>query len=163
MPMSKNKAFLVSGIGVVAVGVCILAGCISHVRTINWTRYTVEDSQTNRLAVAQIVRTVATSHGLSADTKHPPTPVTSAPADTNQYSCFAAYHSGDGEHPFSEIVLTASAWHGKAEITLMQPKRWSEARTKTFLAIEEAVTVHCRQSFGASVDIKAFDRHWGEK
>ena len=159
----QSKAILLSGVGTIAVILCFFAGCSLGVRTINWTRYTIEDSETNRLAMTQIVQSVATSHGLAADTKHPPISVASAPATTNQYLCFAAYHSGDGEHPFEEIILSASAWHGKAEITLMQPKRWTKARAKAYLAIEDAVTTQCKQSFGSSVQIHAFDRHWGEE
>jgi hypothetical protein len=42
--------------------------------------------------------------------------------------------------PSQEISLTASVWHGKDTITLMQPKRRTSTRTKTHLAIEEAST-----------------------
>jgi hypothetical protein len=57
--------------------------------------------------------------------------------------------------PSQEINFTASVWHCKDTITLMQPKRWTSTRTKTYLAIEEAST---SLSFPQVVQAKNFEQ-----
>lgn len=156
--MNVRGLFFLVSIGPVALALCLAAGCgggDGGGRTINWTTYKVADSMTNRLAMTEIVQQVATNHSLIVDTNERMATI-SAPASTNGL-VFAAYRSEAGDitlqsHAVVTVLSSKQVW-----IDLEEPKNGKEP-TKEYLAIKEAVTAQCVQSFGKHVDIFSIDR-----
>jgi hypothetical protein len=110
---------------------------------------------TNRLAMTQIVRQVATNQSLAVDTNEH-IALISAPASTNGL-CFAAYHSEAGGLTFKAHAVVTSFSGRQVWIDLQEPKNGKEP-TQAYLAIKAAVTEQCTQLFGTRVEVFGIDR-----
>ncbi len=124
--------------------------------TVNYTKCTTEDSETNRLEVAQVTRLVAERFRLLDDTQRECARLENQPVHTKGYCIVASYRGFTDDKHSKGITLCAYTWEGKLITSLAQSK-WRITKTRTYLQMQEALTTEFRARFGMQWEIKLYD------
>ena len=151
-------------VAVICLSTVLLCGCTSMNwerslggRTVNFTDCTVEDTETNRLEVAQITRLLAGRYGMLDDTERERARLDREPVHMKGYYIVARYRDASEDTQSKGITLCAYTWEGKLITSLAQSK-WRIKRTSTYLRIQEALMTEFRARFGEQSSIKLHDQ-----
>lgn len=142
---------------VLCLSVLLLCGCgllIMYIGadTAHWTYCNVEDSETNRLKVMQVVRLIADRYGFQDRTEEERDRVERDDVFMKGYTVVAHYYAAGSDKPSSDIDLTVYAFQGKVRASLSQIK-WGKA-TKKYTEIQDRLVSEFKERFGAEVDIE---------
>lgn len=147
----------------ICLSTVLLCGCASMNwerwlggETVNFTKCTIEDSETNRVVVAQITRLFADRCGLLEVTEGERARLESEPVHMKGYYIVAKYRGPAADKHSKDITLCAYTWEGKLITSLAQLK-WRIKRTPTYLQIQDALASEFRARFGMQSDIKLYD------
>ncbi len=118
------------------------------------TKCIVEDSETNRLEVMQVVRLIADRYGFQDRTEEERVRV-ERDGFLKGYTIVAHYYAAGSDKPSSHIDLTVYAFEGKVWASLYQIK-WGKA-TKKYTEIQDRLVSKFKEHFGAKVDVERYD------
>lgn len=157
------------GILVVSLGIMFFVGCNSMnwsrwigAHTANWTVCVVPDSNTNRISLAQAIRSVASRCGLQENTIAWREGMVrfSAPIKHDTNNDIISFVSTNSDKESGGISLYGyvrdGVPDGKLRVTLFQQK-WRKTRTSAYIKIQNTLLTEFKERFGAQVDFKIYD------
>jgi hypothetical protein len=140
---------------ILLLGGCGFLGIYIGPETSHSTRCIVEDSETNRLKVMQVVRLIADRYGFqdrteeqrARDEQYGPTS-----SKAKGYTLIADYYAADSEKPSNDITFDVWAYEGKISATLRQIKQGKA--TKKYTEIQARWVSEFKERFGAAVGVE---------
>jgi hypothetical protein len=111
---------------------------------------TVDDSETNRQQVRQIVRRIADRYGFQDRTEEEK--ARDADLIRSGYTIIARYQASGSDKPSDNITLSVSSHKGELRTRLLQVKQGKS--TLKYTEIQERLVSEFKESYGADVEVE---------
>ena len=119
----------------------------------HYTKCIVKDSETNRLEVMQVVRSIADRYGFQDRTEEQRARLEREYGVKGSGTRLAYYYAAGRDKPSSDISLSIDVT-GDLETSLLQVK-WGKV-TKKYTEIQDRLVSEFKERFGANVEVKIY-------
>ena len=154
----KYLLFIVLCLSTLVLGGCGLLVWYIAGDTAHNTKCEVDDSETNRQQVMQVVRLIADRYGFQDRTEEDKARDEqwgSASLKASGYTILAGYYAPGRGKTSDEIRLSVSAQGGEVHVSLSQTKQGKA--TQKYIEIQNRLISELRERYGAAVEVDVSD------